>query len=134
MGDILVNHPAVFAAAVSMFVIGGLWYGPMFGRAWQEANGLSDDDLRRANPIKQYGLSFVFSLIMAYNLAAFLGDAGTTIAWGATAGFLAGFGWVMLGIGVISLFEQRSWRYILINGGYMTVAFTVMGVIIGAWR
>lgn len=134
MGEILINHPAVIAAAVSMFVIGGLWYGPLFGRAWQAVNGLSDEDLRRANPLKQYGLSFVFSLVMAYNLAAFLGDASTTVAFGATAGFLAGFGWVMLGIAIVSLFEQRSWKYILINGGYMTVAFTVMGVILGAWR
>lgn len=134
MGEISINHPAAVAAALSMFVIGGIWYGPLFGRAWQRASGLGDEDPQGSNPLKQYGLSFLFSLGMAYNLAAFLGDAATTIAWGATAGFLAGFGWVALGIGVISLFEQRSWSYILINGGYMTVAFTVMGVILGAWR
>lgn len=51
-----------------------------------------------------------------------------------TAGFLAGFGWVALGIAVIALFERRSWKYVLINGGYMTVAFVAMGLILGAWR
>lgn len=134
MGELIINHPAVIAAAVSMFVIGGLWYGPLFGHAWQAVTGLGDEELQRANPLKRFGLSFLFSLLMAYNLAAFLGDADATVAWGATAGFLAGFGWVMLAIAIIGLFEQRSWRYILINGGYMTVAFTVMGVILGAWR
>jgi hypothetical protein len=34
----------------------------------------------------------------------------------------------------IALFERRSWKYILINGGYMTVSFVIMGLIIGAWR
>ena len=53
---------------------------------------------------------------------------------GATAGFLAGFGWVALGLAMIALFERRSWKYIVINGGYMTVSFTVMGLILGAWR
>jgi hypothetical protein len=32
------------------------------------------------------------------------------------------------------LFERRSFAYIAINGGYFAVAFTVMGLIIGAWR
>ena len=61
-------------------------------------------------------------------------DSKTTPAWGATAGFLAGFGWVTLSIATIALFERRPWKYTLINGGYMTVAFTVMGLILGGWR
>jgi hypothetical protein len=134
MEELYINHWAVIVAAISMFVLGGLWYGPLFGNQWMQANGFSEEDLKKANPAKQYGLSLLFSIIMAYNLAAFLGDLGTTIAWGATAGFLAGFGWVMLSIGIISFFEQRSWKYIFINGGYMTIAFTLMGTIIGAWR
>lgn len=129
-----INHFAVFAAAISMFVLGGLWYGPLFGKQWMQANNFNEEDIKNANPAKQFGLSLLFAIIIAYNLAAFLGNPETDMAWGATAGFLAGFGWVMLGVAVISLFEQRSWKYILINGGYMTVAFTLMGLIIGAWR
>lgn len=134
MEEMYINHWAVLVAAISMFVLGGLWYGPLFGKAWMDANGFTEEDLQNANPAKQYGISLLLAIIMAYNLAAFLGDAGTTMAWGAAAGFLAGFGWVMLGVAIISLFEQRSWKYILVNGGYMTVAFTLMGFIIGAWR
>jgi hypothetical protein len=39
-----------------------------------------------------------------------------------------------MAISIIGLFENRSWEYIAINGGYMTVAFVIMGAIIGAWR
>lgn len=134
MEEMYINHLAVLVSAISMFVLGGLWYGPLFGKAWMDANSFTEEDLENANPAKQYGLSLLFAIFMAYNLAAFLGDAGTTLAWGAAAGFLAGFGWVMFGVAIISLFEQRSWKYILINGGYMTVALTLMGLIIGAWR
>ena len=79
-------------------------------------------------------MAFVFAVIMAANLAAFLAEPKTTATWGATAGFLAGFGWVALGIATIALFERRSAKYVLINGGYMTVAFVLMGLILGAWR
>ena len=39
-----------------------------------------------------------------------------------------------MAIAIIGVFENKSWTYIVINGGYMTIAFTVMGLIIGAWR
>jgi len=129
------NWLAVFAAAVSTFVIGGFWYSPaLFGRAWMSANNFTQEDLNKSNMAKIFGLSFIFALLMSANLAAFLADAKTTPAWGATAGFLAGFGWVTLGLGTIALFERRPRNYVLINGGYMTLSFTVMGLILGAWR
>jgi Protein of unknown function (DUF1761) len=130
-----INWLAVLAAAVSTFVLGGLWYSKaLFGRAWMSANNFSESDLVKSNMLKIFGLSLIFAVIMAANLAAFLAEPKTTAAWGATAGFLAGFGWVALAIATIGLFERRSWKYILINGGYMTVSFVIMGLIIGAWR
>jgi PhnB protein len=130
-----VNWLAVLAAAVSTFILGGLWYSPaLFGRSWMAECGFTDADLQKGSTLKIFGFSFLFSLLMAANLALFLADPKTTAAWGATAGFLAGFGWVALGLGVISLFERKSWKYIFINGGYMTVAFIVMGLILGAWQ
>jgi hypothetical protein len=130
-----INWLAVFAAAVSTFALGGLWYSPaLFGHAWMSVNNLSNADLAKSNMAKIFGLSFVFAFFMAANLAAFLAEPKTTAIWGATAGFLAGFGWVTLGIATIALFERRPAKYVLINGGYMTVSFVLMGLIIGIWR
>jgi len=130
-----INWLAVAAAATSTFVLGGLWYSPLlFGRAWMAVNGLTEAELARGNMAKIFGLSFVCSLLMAVNLAMFLATPDTDAAWGAAAGFLAGFGWVFLAIAVIALFERRPWKYVAINGGYMTVAFVLMGLFIGVWR
>jgi hypothetical protein len=126
------NYWAILAAAASMFVLGGLWYR-VFSAPWMRANGFNDKP-PAGNSAKIFGISFVFSLVMAFNLAKFLDDPTTTAAWGATAGFLAGFGWCFMGIGIICLFERKPWSYVLINGGFLTVALTVMGLILGAWR
>ncbi len=129
------NYLAILAAAVSAFVIGGLWYSPaMFNQAWMASAGLTPADLEQGSMGAIFGWSFVFCLLMAINLAAFLDRPDTTLTWGATAGALAGVGWVALGIGVIALFERRPWTYTLINGGYWAVSLTVMGAIIGGWR
>ena len=130
-----INYLAVIAAALSTFVIGGVWYSPLlFQQSWMSANSLSMADLKKGGEARIFGGAFVLSLIMAFNLAAFLAGPDTTVAWGATAGALAGVGWVALGIAVIALFERRPLAYVLINGGYWAVAFTIMGAILGAWR
>jgi hypothetical protein len=126
------NYWAVLAAAVSAFVVGGVWY-KVFSAPWMRANGFEGEP-PAGNPAKIFGLSFVFSLVMAFNLAKFLDSPATTAAWGATAGFLAGFGWCFMGIAIVSLFERKPWSYVAVNGGYLTVALTIMGLILGAWR
>jgi hypothetical protein len=130
-----INCLAVLAAAVSTFVIGGLWCSPiLFQKAWMGANGLKEEDLAGGNMAKIFGLAFLFEPIMAANLAAFPSGPDTTILFGAAAGALAGIGWVALGVSVLSLFERRPLKYAMINGGYFAVSFTVMGVILGSWR
>ena len=129
------NILAVIAAALSAFVIGGLWYSPMlFANAWMKEAGISEERVKTGNMPKIFGLAFVFLLIMSYCLAMFLNDPTIDMASGAFYGFLTGFGWVAFANAVNSLYEQRSWKYMLIIGGYWTVAFTVMGLILGAWK
>jgi hypothetical protein len=129
------NIGAVLVAAVVNFVIGGLWYSPaLFYKPWMRANGFTDDDVRKGSPAVIFGVSFVFCLIMAANLAAFLSGPETTVSWAVGAGVLAGLGWAAPGLGVVALFERRPWSYILINGGYLTVSFAAMGLVLGLWR
>jgi hypothetical protein len=130
-----INWIAILAAALSTFVIGGLWYSPLlFGTAWMRANGFTDQQVAGFNKARAFGGAFVLALLMATNLAFFLADEKTTVTWGMAAGALAGAGWVAAAIGIVGLFENRSWSYILINAGYQIVAFVVMGAILGAWR
>ncbi len=129
------NWWAIFVAALSNFLIGGLWYSPvLFGKLWMKENKFSDDDLKKGNMPKIFALTFLFSFVMAFNLAMFLNDPNTTVGWGAVAGFLAGFGWVAMAVFIIGQFERKSAKYMLIHAGYLTISFILMGLIIGAWR
>ncbi len=130
-----INFLAVVAAAVSAFVVGGLWYSPLlFGAAWMRANHFTEDQVAGFSKARMFGWSFPLFLIMAANLAIFLADPKTDWIWGMTAGALAGVGWVAPAIAVVGLFENKSWLYITINAGYNMVTLTLMGLILGAWR
>ncbi len=129
------NWWSVLVAALSNFFVGGLWYSPLlFGKSWMKENNFKKEELEKSSMAKIFGLTFLFSFIMAFNLAMFLNDSNTTVSWGAIAGFLAGFGWVAMSIFVIGQFERKSAKYMLIHGGYVTLSFVLMGLILGAWR
>jgi hypothetical protein len=126
-----INWFAVLVAALSTFLIGGIWYGPLFGKTWMEEEGFSEEDLKDANMAKIYGIAFILELIMALNLAMFI--QGVSIAQGAFYGFLTGFGWIALAMGVNALFSRITFRLWFINSFYFVITFTLMGTILAAW-
>jgi hypothetical protein len=142
--EVTVNWLAVLVAGISAFVLGGIWYSPaLFGKAWMTENKLTVEDVKKGNQAKIFGWAFVLSLLMSANLGMFLNDPPATcpvecapkanLAYGLMAGFLAGL-WPFCGLAIVALFEHRSARYIFINGGYILVALTLMGAILGVWR
>jgi hypothetical protein len=125
-----INFVAVVIAAVASFLLGGLWYSPvLFGKVWQREAGLTDEQLKKGNLVKIFGLSLVLSLIAAFVFAMFLGPR-PPVAFGFGAGFSAGLCWVAASFGINYLFERRSLKLFLINGGYHTLQFTIIGLVL----
>lgn len=128
------NWLAVVTAALSAFMLGGVWYSPlMFGNAWMKVAGMTEESVKQGNPAKIYGGAFILSLIASLNLALFLGPQ-SDMAFGIAAGAATGIGWVVPAFGVVYLFEQRLTLQWFINGAYWVVTFIVMGAILGAWK
>lgn len=139
-----VNWLAVLVAGISSFVVGGIWYSPgLFGKAWMKYNNFTTECLKKTSKAKIFGWPLIFSFVMSANLGMFLSEPATAcipdcipkpdMSWGAMAGFLAGI-WTFCAIAIHSLFEQKSWQLILINGFYSMASLTLMGAIIGVWR
>lgn len=129
-----VNWLAVIVAAIAMFGLGAVWYSPaLFVNQWAKAAGVSREGKPGSSFIVIMGGSFVLTLLMAANLAFFVAgvpDLGAVIGYS----IAAGLGWATFSLWIISLFEQRPFAYILINGGYLTIGFALMGLILGLWR
>lgn len=128
-----INVWAVIVAAVSTFVLGGLWYGPLFGRAWMRASGVTEEQAKAGNMGLIFGVSFVLQLVAAWVLAMFIGSEAT-FSFGLFAGGAAGIAWVATAFGVVYLFEQRPLGHWAVNAGYHVVSYLIMGGILGAWH
>jgi len=129
-----VNYLAVIAAAIATFALGGLWYSPaLFGKVWQREAGVTEEKMKSANMMLIFGLTFVLALIAAWVFALFLGPR-PPMALGLGAGFSAGLCWVAASLGINYLFERKSLKLWLINGGYHTLQFTIIGLILALWH
>ncbi|MFY8275252.1 DUF1761 domain-containing protein [Pseudoalteromonas sp. SSDWG2] len=127
------NFLAVFVSALACFVLGGFWYSSyMFKSAWLDGCGLTDVDLANASMKKVFLLAFILSLIASFAFALFLGP-NPDLGFAVGAGFVAGIAWVATSFGISYLFEQRPLKLFLVNGGYHTVQFTLIGFILGLW-
>ena len=126
------NWLAVVGAALAGFLIGGVWYGPLFSKAWQRESGLSDETLKNGSMAQIFGTTFVLNLIASFILGHVLATyqhPGLHVS--AMIGFGIGLGFVATSIGVNYLFARKSLKLFLIDGGYWTLVYTVMGAVFG---
>lgn len=131
-GFAAVNWLSVFVAALAGFVIGGLWYGPLFQKPWMAATGITKEKGAQASMPLTFGGAYVLNFVGALGIAVLLGGQ-RSIALGIHTGAFAAFFFIATALGVIYLFEQRSFKHWLINAGYQIVNFAAMGAIIGVW-
>ena len=125
------NIWAVLLAAVSSFLLGGVWYSPvLFGRIWNAENG---GVVQSGHPARVFGVSFAFSLLAALCFALWLG-AAPGLDQALKAGALAGFGFVAASFGINYQFAQRTFKLWLIDGGYHTAQFLLFGLVLGLWH
>ena len=124
------NWIAIVAAGLSAFLVGGLWYAPpLFGKAWQAAAGLSDEQLAGGSAAKTFGGAAVLSVVAAAMFSMFIGPK-PALGFAIGAGASAGLFWVGATLGILYLFERRSFKLWAINSGYATIQFTLYGVVL----
>jgi hypothetical protein len=157
------NFIAIIVAALVPLIVGFIWYNPkVFGNAWMQASGMTEEQIKGGNMAKIFGLALLFSFLLAFTLPtlvnhqmaavsltggdvenalpsfqAFMddyGDAFRTFKHGVFHGVLAGIFIALPILGTNALFERKSAKYILINSGYWIVTLGIMGGIICGWK
>ncbi|MBS0255881.1 MAG: DUF1761 domain-containing protein [Proteobacteria bacterium] len=115
------------AAAVAGFAVGGLWYGPLFGKAWMAEWGFTDADKARFDPRKLFTLTLLLDLVIAF----FLGHLLAHVAHSAQTTMMIstgiGLGFVGPALVIDYLYSLRSVRLMAIDVGHWVATFAVMG-------
>ena len=154
-----INWIALLLAALSTLVVGFVWYNPkVFGTIWMKESGMTEEKMKGSNMIMIFGLSIIYAFFISFVLqmlvihqfgaigmvggdpsiakpsyAAFMADYGTafrSFKHGALHGFMTGLFLILPVTGVSALYERRSFKYVLVSGGYWVVSMMIMGGII----
>ena len=127
-----INWLAVLAAALSAFLLGGIWYGPLFKNAWCREAGV-DLDKPNGHPARVFGVAFVAALLSAVFLAWLLGPA-PPLSLAVHHGVMVGFAFVSMSFAINYSFAGRSLKLWLIDSGYHILQFALYGLILGLWH
>ncbi len=127
------NWLAILAATVLAFVLGGLWYGPLFGKAWMSAIGKTAAELQPSPA--PFVISFFTALLTAIVLGALiksLAIAGAT--GGMLIGAITGIGFVATAMASDSAFCGWGVRLFVIQAGYRVTYSILMGAVLALWQ
>lgn len=145
MEEMNINWIALIVASLLPLVTGFIWYNPkVFGTAWMKETGMTEEKAKQMNPAKTYGLAVVMAFLIAFFIwpQVFLGGAPDqphgvepflTFKHGALHGSMVGLFVALPVLATNALFEQKSFKYVLINAGYWVVTMALMGGLINAW-
>lgn len=136
MPDVNINYLAVLVSSIISMLLGALWYGPLFGKAWMKENGFSEDELKKNfNPLKTFGLTFLAQFVIAAVIAYFISLTGaSSLIEGirVSAAAFVGFSFMILLINAV--FTRKTTKLIFIDAGYYGSMMLIMGIIIILWK
>jgi len=136
MDNLIINYWSVLIAAIASFAIGGIWYGPLFGKKWMALMGISKHDMKsmRLSPTQAMTLGFLFTLLQSYVVVHVVASLEVS---GAGASWLLAF-WVWLGIMVpitigSFLWENKPFKLFVLNAAHQLISLFVMVLILASW-
>jgi len=130
-----INHLAVLICVVLSFILGFIWYDPLFGESWMALVGL-DRVTVEANPpgASVWITNLVASVVPVYVLAWLFVQLDVRSGMrGAGIGLLIVVAFNFLSIMTGNMFAQAPYELTWITGGFDMLIVTLSGLILGAW-
>lgn len=127
MGD--VNMFAVAMASIAFFALGALWYGVLFGKAWQRETGITEPP-HGAQVGKIMVLTLAFEMLVVLMLEHTIARTGASDR--AIMMIAIGFGLSIMtpAIGINYLHQRRSLTLFLIDAGHFVVGMVLAGAVL----
>jgi len=139
MEAIHISYVAILVAVVANFIVGFVWYTPLFGKAWAKEMKL---DITRKPTAAELGKGMTFMIIgnflmawvFVHNIGAWNFVPGTAEAPPA-ANLISSAVFTWLGFFVptdlsVVAWEGKSWKLFFINTGYHLITLFVAAAII----
>ena len=132
------NILAIILAALIPMIVGFIYYHPkVFGKAWMQSLGLTEEDLKKGNMAVIFGVSLLMSFLLSMFLLVNVDGPGQegqfdSFKHGAFHGTLIGFMVAMPVLVTNGLFERKNMKNLAINTVYWVITIALMAGVIDA--
>ena len=132
------NYLAVLVAIIFNQAFGALWYS-VWSKPWMAGVGLTMEDMEamKGTPRQWYPyvVAIVGALVFTLGLAVLVQGMGADNAVdGLTLGLLAAVAFIATSYATTYSFENRGLKIYLINLGYPLIAYSLIGIMLAAWK
>ena len=132
-----INWLSMVLATITPMVIGFFYYHKaIFGKAWMDSIGMTDEKAKKGNRVVPIVVSIVLSFFLSFFLLNFnnsgINQEGDfdTFRHGAWHGMFIAITTVSPVIVINGFFGQKSWKNMLINIFYWIITLALMGGIL----
>jgi hypothetical protein len=140
--EIKINMLAVLVAVAVNFVLGFIWYTPLFGKIWGKEMGY-DPDMKPDKSVMLKGMTFMiignflFAWVLAHNIAAWQFVPGIKemgqLPNALTTAIFTWLGFYLPGQLGATVWENNSWKLFGINTGYHLLSLLVVSMVLTFW-
>jgi len=138
-----INMVAVLVAVVINFVLGFLWYTPLFGKIWGKEMGY-DPNMKPDKSVMFKGMAFMiignlfFAWVLANNILAWQFVPGVKemgpLSNAFSSAIFTWLGFYLPGELGATVWQKNSWKIFFINTGYQFVSLLVVSLILTFWK
>jgi hypothetical protein len=139
MNDMHISIGAVLVAVVANFVLGFLWYTPLFGKAWAKENNFDTNVKPKGSEIAKGMIfmvigNFFMAYVFASNMYAWSFVPGMNeMSMASNVANAAFFTWLGFYLPVdlnTVAWERKSWKLFAINTSYHLATLIVAAVVL----
>jgi hypothetical protein len=118
------------------------YHKAVFGKAWMDSLGITEEDIQKGNMGMIFGVSLVCAFLITFFVVFNVNGPGQegvngefdTLKHGAGHGLIISMMLVVPVLITNGLFERKRWKNLLINAGYWIPCLILMGGILDAMK
>lgn len=143
MPNIQINFLAIAIAVISQFILGFIWYTPLFGKIWAKEMGMNTDQKAPAGTLIRGMImnvigNFLFAWVFCHNLQVWRPETWglpsipemTPMGMAFAGAFFTWLGFfVPTDLNTVA-WEGRSWKFFFINTVYHLLSCILVAVIL----
>jgi hypothetical protein len=133
------HYLPILVASIASFIVGGIWYGPLFGKPWRKMMGIPEGAMAMPGVQRSFAhtmaLRFLVTIVITFVLSGLLTLFGVvSVSSALMLAFVLWLGFTATTMTSQVLFENKPLALYFINIGNELAGLLVAALVLAYWH